>query len=823
MRGSFRLRHISLLFVVLWGVTSLSGTGVDPDLRRIDPAVLLRENAPGMAAPMGSSGTEGKEAPPLSVFIRLSADDDALPEQVQNLGGTARKILPRIYAARLPADVTRYLSHRPSVLYIEADRIVRPLLDESRPAVAADLVQQGSPPLPQPFLGNGTIVGIVDTGLDGDHPDFTGRIDHTFAIPGLNPLLDTDGHGTHVTGIAAGDGSASSGKYTGMAPGARLFIGRAGQNFFLTSDILQAINNFITYEDLQVPISMPVAINLSLGVMVGPHDGSSVFEKAIDSLATSTAGREHILSVASGNERDTSEHYRATVSPFGVVNPILDFATGATLATAEFWADGDDEYSVAATMGTDTVTVPSGTAGRSSSGRISINNRASTPPNGDTLISVTFLPPGGTTAASIRLSRTRNGGTGTVDGYVDRVGGTFQGASIAGTITEPANVESVLAVGSFNTKAGGGFGQVGVDSTFSSLGPTRDGRIKPDMMAPGSLIYSTRSGQASYAQIEIVDDNYVIMQGTSMATAHVTGIASLVWESNPSLSGAQMRERLKRTADPPPDGSATPNNTWGYGRVNALRAVTEPVAAIAAPGTATPGSPVALSSGTSSGAFGNPLSYAWSLTSRPAGSAASLSSSAPSASFTPDLPGVYVVSLTVSQTQPAGTPPATAEANVRVNNVPVASIAGPATDNVGLPVTFTGTASAQDNGQTLSYRWVLVSRPAGSSASLPASNIPDVLFTPDVGGTYEIGLRVNDGLDDSVLATKSYTALGDSASGSDGGGSGGCAIGIRNGENDGASSLADLLLLLLPLLILSARKPGCLTRHDRRPASSERD
>lgn len=822
MKGSIRLRYIPLLFVVLWGVASLSGVEVEPDLRRIDPAVLLRDNPPAMATPLGTPGRQGVQGLPLSVFIRLAADDDALPGQVQNLGGTSRKLLPRIYAARLPADTTRYLSNRSTVLYIEADRIARPLLDVSGPALSADLVQRGSPPLPRPFLGDGTIVGIVDTGLDGDHPDFAGRIEHTFSIPGLNPLQDTNGHGTHVTGIAAGDGSASSGTYTGMAPGAQLYIGRAGADFFTQSAIVEAIDDFLVAAQ-----AIPISINLSLGVIPGPHDGTSSFETLINSRAADSGGSRRMIAVAAGNERDTSEHFRATVSPFEVVIPSVDFATGTTLATVEIWADGDDGYSVTATMGTDTATVPSGTSGSSSSGRISISNKVSNPPNGDTLISVTFRPPAGTTAASIRLARTRNGGTGNVDGYIDRFEGTFQGASSTGTVTEPANAENVLSIGSFNTKTGGGAGPVGDDSTFSSLGPTRDGRTKPDIMAPGSLIYSTRSGQATYRQIEIVDDNdnYAIMQGTSMATAHVTGIASLVWESNPSLTGARMRERLKRTADPPPDGSAAPNNTWGYGKINAFRAVTEPVASITAPATATPGNPVALSSGNSSGAFGNPLSYAWEFTSRPAGSTASLSSpAAASTSFTPDLPGEYVVSLTASQTQPPDTPPATAEAEVRVNNVPAASIAGPASDNVGLPVTFIGSgSSARDSGQTLTYRWVLVSRPAGSSASLPASNIPDVMFTPDVGGTYEIGLRVNDGLDDSVLATQSYTALGDSVSGSDGGGGAGCVIGIRTGEDDGASSFADLLLLLLPVFVLSARKPGCLSRHDRCPAASKRD
>src|SRR4030067_937843 len=233
-----------------------------------------------------------------------------------------------------------------------------------------------------------------------------------------------------------------------------------------------------------------------------------------------------------------------------------------------------------------------------------------------------------------------------------------------------------------------------------------------------------------------------------------------------------MRERLRRTATPLPP---PPNTTWGYGKPNALAAVSASVASITAPATATPGTPVMLTSEKSSGAFGNPLSFLWTFPSRPIGSGASLSSPASAeATFVPDIPGNYKVSLTVSQASPPGTPSGIAEAVVRVNNVPIAAISGPASDNVGLPVTFTGSgSSSQDIGQALTYRWVLVSRPTGSSAALPTNNIPNVTFTPDVGGIYEVGLRVDDGLDNSAPVTKTFTATGVAPPQTGGGGGGG--------------------------------------------------
>ena len=117
-------------------MASLSGVDVEPDLRKIDPAILFRIAPGAISAPQSMPA---QEEPPVSVLIRLASDDDGLPDQVRNLGGTARKILPRIYAARMPTDATRYLSHRPAILYMEPDRIVWPLLDVSRPAVSADI------------------------------------------------------------------------------------------------------------------------------------------------------------------------------------------------------------------------------------------------------------------------------------------------------------------------------------------------------------------------------------------------------------------------------------------------------------------------------------------------------------------------------------------------------------------------------------------------------------------------------------------------------------------------------------------------------------
>ena len=84
-------------------MASLSGVDVDPDLRKIDPSILFRSAPGAISAPQS---VPVREETPVSVLIRLASEDDGLPDQVRNLGGTARKIFPRIYTARLPTDAT---------------------------------------------------------------------------------------------------------------------------------------------------------------------------------------------------------------------------------------------------------------------------------------------------------------------------------------------------------------------------------------------------------------------------------------------------------------------------------------------------------------------------------------------------------------------------------------------------------------------------------------------------------------------------------------------------------------------------------------------
>jgi serine protease AprX len=116
----------------------------------------------------------------------------------------------------------------------------------------------------------------------------------------------------------------------------------------------------------------------------------------------------------------------------------------------------------------------------------------------------------------------------------------------------PADGDSVVAVGAVTSE--------GTLTSFSSVGPTADGRIKPDVVAMGANVYcATPSTSASYS----------FVRGTSFSTPIVAGVAALILSAHPELTPMQIREALRKTAD----RADNPDNFYGWGLVNSLEAL----------------------------------------------------------------------------------------------------------------------------------------------------------------------------------------------------------------------------------------------------------
>ena len=200
------------------------------------------------------------------------------------------------------------------IVYLEADRELTYLGETgvwaSRAAVARRAVSGG------PFVtaggdvvdGSGVGIAVVDSGVAGTHPDLVDRIAKSYKVvcstPGLvntatrmcfgpyavveAPETDnTGGHGTHVSGIAVGDGTASEGTYTGVAPDAKLFSYGVGELIFVLN-AAEAFDHIIKNYDTFVPRIR--VVNNSWGDPAGTdYNPNSVLSKLTAALVAKGA------------------------------------------------------------------------------------------------------------------------------------------------------------------------------------------------------------------------------------------------------------------------------------------------------------------------------------------------------------------------------------------------------------------------------------------------------------------------------------------------------------------------------------------------------
>jgi hypothetical protein len=206
------------------------------------------------------------------------------------------------------------------------------------------------------------------------------------------------------------------------------------------------------------------------------------------------------------------------------------------------------------------------------------------------------------------------------------------------------------------------------------------------------------------------------------------------------------------------DGSLT--SALAVGSVTASIANAAPVAVVSANQNVQTGALVTLDGSGSTDANRDPLTYNWVLTTRPNGSAASLSSAAsPKPFFVADVAGLYVASLKVSDGQVSSDNIAITTVTASVaNSAPVAVISANQNVLTGALVTLDGSGSTDANRDTLTYNWVLTAKPAGSGATLSVNNSPKPSFTADLPGTYVASLVVSDGSLSSAVAVGSVTA-----------------------------------------------------------------
>jgi minor extracellular serine protease Vpr len=587
--------------------------------------------------------------PVISVLLRASATQDELEglglEEVHFVGSD-------IYTANVPLGAMAALAACEKVIWVDADMQNQPVLNVSTAATTSPppWIGANAKAVHSTYDGSGIIVGIVDTGIDWNHGDFVAdpdssnlsRIlsiwDQTLVKQGsesppggfvegveysqsqINSELagtsvpvrtkDTNSHGTHVSGIAAGDGSDSDGTpppgtYKGMAPGADVIVVKSD---LYQSSVIKGVQYVFGRAST---LGRPAVVNLSLGNQYGPHDGTSLYEATIGGMVATG----QIIVCAAGNDRGTKVHAETYIAPSSshTTSFTVPSSPAVTQIVVELWYDGGDTYNVSVSspnLSTSPIVSPGASISGGDvggEGSVDIDNTLliySGNGDGQVWIEINKTPTIAAGTWTFTLTRVATGGDGEFDAWIPAP----QPAGIVEFSTDstdreiiiaPANASEVITVAAHTTKVqwetstgailayGGGPYTLGEIGYFSAIGPTRDtssdpGRQKPDISAPGFGIASSLSTDwAPYDANFVVDDSRHRMGfGTSMAAPHVTGAVALLLQKTPTLTPGQIKSCLTDYAYTDSQTNPVPNYIWGYGKLNTYGSVYETITGV---------------------------------------------------------------------------------------------------------------------------------------------------------------------------------------------------------------------------------------------------
>ncbi len=579
----------------------------------IDPRLAQRigDCDPPTAETRGRPSPEGDPTEPtmVEVLVRLrnqgDDDDGATLAALAELGMITRATSSgptMVVSGEIPLCNLPDVEQMTSVRRVEASRPLSQELGLCVPEVNAHIPHHGSPAI----LGAGSIIGVIDTGIDLRHPHFinpdgTSRIlllwdQGAKALPDsavhygreytreqINAALrgaataadclptDPDGHGTHVCGIAAGGGGGRP-IHLGLAPDSDLIVVALNHADSLTP--AWSAHAFEAFDYVvKNAAGRPLAINFSQGMNGGGHCGETVFETGLDNFARLP---NVAIIKSAGNEQQMRIHAGGTLRAGETREVRMEVRDGnARDDVLEIWFADDDDISVGlrapgegaarlvARGAKDVFTTPAGNVVR-------IEVEADSEQTGDTVAAIIisggsapYIQSGPWTlvlrAGVVRFGR--------FDAWIERTvrpgGEQMRFAETCHdptrTISIPGTARNIITVGAY--VMGDAPGDVALYDS-SSLGPTRYGRCKPELVAPGE-VKSARSGTQST----------VVRCGTSMAAAVVTGAAALVMSQRDGLTCAQLKQILVRSARAAGPSDGVPDNAWGYGKLDVQAAL----------------------------------------------------------------------------------------------------------------------------------------------------------------------------------------------------------------------------------------------------------
>lgn len=622
-------------YIYIIGATMLLAPASALAQASLSPRTAIAVASPTLLKlPAAQAAAVGAASSQLSAYVTI----DPARTSWQQLGVTPIAENANTATVRLTLDALQRLAKQQGVEYIQITSGATQMLNLARQEAGTDQIHKGTD-LPKAYTGEGVVVGVVDAGFDYMHAAFRRPADGALRIKRVweqsattldgasapakygygielnTPELiekaqgdsDSNSHGTHVAAIAAGSDAYKDGAYVGNAPDADIVLVALDLNASTNADISNAVQYIFDYAD---EVGKPCVVNLSLGNQDGPHDGTSTFDTMTDAMQ----GPGRLIVGAAGNHRTDAFHIDHTFATADAA-PLRTFvkykvapSNSVSGGTIEIWGEKGVDFTVdIAAYSTfnkkdarsTTVYPAEGVTdvdfGKYATGTWKVASEVS-PLNGKPHVVLTSALTSIRNNYAIALTVTPKT-AGRVNIWSDNTYLALESRDIEGfsapdaassTLCEIGGTgKRILTVGSYTTRneytTNGGQQAtlqetVGDLSSFSSYGPTVDGRMKPNITAPGCFIISAVSNNDASGNLMYAEYNenfgrynqYGYMQGTSMASPFVAGIVATWLQAYPQLTPEQLHEIVQNTARKDSFTATAPDSNWGYGKINAL-------------------------------------------------------------------------------------------------------------------------------------------------------------------------------------------------------------------------------------------------------------
>ena len=526
----------------------------------------------------------------IHAIVRL-CDEADLDRLAADYGVAFNVVTGNLATAVIPMRSLVAFAEDADVENVDAGNTVRAMTGLAREYSQVDALHGGLPDFPRSFTGKGVLIGVIDTGFDFMHPAFrdaegNSRIIHVWDQSGRNGntpsmgygvVFDTpelirsaahdvsrDTHGTHVAAIAA----SSADVYKGMAPESDIVIVATDKS---ASGIIDALAYLLDYAEKE---KKPMAINLSMGTVIGFKDGTDPIASMIDELLDKS-GKKCLMAIAAGNEGHRNSTIVTEATGQGeVIN--TSFTPPSHMRENIFiGCSTTSAFQVTLSLvGSDGVAFETSISSDVSE---SVSHENITGEKDYSLVTLSPMKDadGLQRGVSVNLYAPLKEGqkwklvvTGAAGKYIACCDyGEFDNGSNASTMAATACGKIPISVGAYVSRdkftnlqgmERSSDWTVGERYPLSGMGPTFDGRDKPDVLAPGAHIISAINNYAASYNVNREDLAYTevdalipgrtnywgAMCGTSMATPVVTGIMALWLQANPRLDFDHVRKLI---------------------------------------------------------------------------------------------------------------------------------------------------------------------------------------------------------------------------------------------------------------------------------------